>query len=260
MKITQWGVLVLLVVLWTVPSVWGHDYWIMPESFRHKGNDVTEAAFTQGHHYFDLEEVPDISKYRISMVTPQNREIPLSYSRVEAKAAWISIPLAGPGTYVISAASTAPGYFCQTTDGWKTGRKSEHENVLKAGKYVKSVKSFVTVERPTDSYKMLLGHTIEIIPQKNPTELKVGQILPILVLYQGRPVADVPVFGIYEGYKPKDHSDQPVKTTTKENGIAEVKLSRAGKWLVYAKYEFDTPASPHADFENYRPYMMIEVK
>lgn len=259
MKKIKLGVVILSVIMWMVPAARGHDYWIIPESFHHKGNDIIEASFTSSHHYFELEEVPDVSRFRVCMITPQNREIPLSYSRVEAKTARISIPLAGPGTYVISAASSAPGYWCKTTDGWKAGRKSEHKNTVKAGKYIKSIKSFVTVKQPSDSYRMQLGHTIEMVPQKNPSTLKAEQTLPVLVLYEGRPVSGVPVFGIYENYQPKDHSDRPVKTETNGDGIAEVRLDRHGKWLVYAKYEFDTPHSPHADYENYRPYIMFEL-
>ncbi|MDL1967585.1 MAG: DUF4198 domain-containing protein [Deltaproteobacteria bacterium] len=69
-----------------------------------------------------------------------------------------------------------------------------------------------------------------MVPRENPSNLKAGQTLSVLVMYQGKPIKDVPVFGVYDGYKPKDHSDQPVKTKTDINGIAKIKLNRPGKW------------------------------
>lgn len=236
-----------------------HDYWIMPETFQPKENSILPVAFTSAHKYFANEEIPDITKFRLLVIGPQGRELPLAFCRVEPAAVHALVPVCGDGTYVISAVTTVPDYFSKTTDGWKPGRKTELCDVIRSGKYVKSVKTFLTVGAPSDSYKKTLGHTIEIVPQENPTDLKAGRTLAVLVMYEGKPVKDVPVFGVYEGYKPKDHSDQPVKTKTDANGIAKIELNRPGKWLVYAKYELDTPQNPDADYENYRPYMMFEV-
>ena len=238
---------------------WAHDYWIMPETFQPRQNSIVEVSFTSSHKYFENDEIPDITKFRLQLITPQGQEIPLSYSRVDHKAAWAMVPISGEGTYLICAVTTVPTYFSKTTDGWKPGRKSELQNVVKSGRYVKSVKTFLTVDKPSSSYKKPCGHLIEIVPQENPSNLKAGQTLSVLVMYQGKPIKDVPVFGVFDGYKPKDHSDQPVKTKTDMNGIAKIKLNRPGKWIVYAKHEIDTPHNPDADYENYRPYMMFEV-
>lgn len=239
---------------------WAHDYWIMPETFQPKQNSIVEVSFTSSHKYFENDEIPDITKFRLLLITPHGQEIPLSYSRVDHKAAWAAVPISGEGTYLICAVTTVPNYFTKTTDGWKPGRKSEFQNAVQSGRYVKSVKTFLTVDKPSNSYKKPLGHPIEIVPRENPSNLKAGQTLSVLVMYQGKPARDVPVFGIYEGYKPKDHSDQPVKTKTDGNGIAQIKLNHPGKWVIYAKYEFKTPDNPDADYENYRPYMMFEIK
>lgn len=260
MKTVKWNVSILVIVMSLASTAWSHDYWIMPESFSPDGSGVIEAAFTSSHSHFKSEEVPDIAKFRLCMITPQSREVPLAYTSVETQAARIAVPLAGPGTYVLSATSTAAEYWCKTTDGWKTGRKSENKNVVNAGRYVKSVKSFMTVDTPTDSYKMQLGHTIELVPRNNPCTLKVGQTLSITLFHEGRTLADVPVFAIYEGFDAKDHTAPPVETKTAGDGVAKIKIDRPGKWLVFAKYEVNTPDSPHADYDNFRPYMMFEVK
>lgn len=85
------------------------------------------------------------------------------------------------------------------------------------------------------SDNMQLGHTIELGPQKTPCTLAVGQTLPVMLLHEGRPMAGMPVFGIYDGYEAKDHAAAPIETKTAGSGVAEIKIDRPGKWRIFAK-------------------------
>jgi len=248
-------------LFWFAPSLsMAHDYWIIPTSFQPSSGTILEAAFSNGHHYFENEGVPDVTKFKMFVVAPDGKYVPLAYSRVESKAAWARVPIQNQGTYVIGAVSTMPEYWCQTSDGYKPGRKNEHPNAIKAGKYVKSVKTFITVGKSSESFQKVLGHEIEIMPQTNPSELKADQTLSVVILFRGAPLADVPVFGVYEGFQPKEHSDYPVQTKTDKNGAASIKVDQAGKWAVFAKHEKTMADGNEVDFANYRPYMMFEVK
>ena len=260
MQKIKWFITIMLFYGFMFSDVWAHDYWIMPETFQPKQNSILKISFGAGHAYFENEETPDVTKFRLLLISPQGREIPIACSRIDSKAIYAKIPIFGQGTYIISAVSTMPEYWSKTTDGFTPGRKSEFQNVLSGGMYIKSTKTFFTVGTPSSCYQKSLGHIIEIIPQQNPSVLKTGMNLSVLIMFQNKPLENVPVFGIYEGYKPKDHSDQPVKTRTNKNGIATVKIDRSGKWIIYARHELKTPGNPDADFENYRPYMMFEIK
>jgi len=216
---------------------------------------MVEVAFSCGHSYFDTMETPDITKYQLNLLTPQGREFPLAYSRVDSKAARAMVPIFGQGTYIIGTSSIRPSYWSQTTKGWVPKPRSMVKNVVKGGKYVKSVKTFLTVGNASDSYKRILGYKIEIVPQRNPAALKPGQSLPLLVLYMGKPLKDVAVYAVYEGYKATKKGIYPVNTKTDVNGIARLRLDRLGQWLICARYEFDTPGNPDADYENCRAYI-----
>ena len=237
--------------------VWAHDYWILPATFHPAENSMLEVAFTCGHSYFDPTETPDNTKYRLFLTNPQGREIPIAYSRIHYQAAWAQVPIYGPGTYIISAVNTLPAFWSKTTEGWKPKRKSEVKNAIKTGKTYKFAKTFLTAGRPSDSYKTPMGYIVEIVPQVNPTVLKVGQTLPLLFLFQSRPVKDASVYGIYESFK---KGDQRVETKTDKNGLAKIRLDRPGKWLIGAKHEFDTPGNPDADYEYHLAYMMFEIR
>ena len=259
MKRVQYNLFSLLLILSLFTSAYGHDYWILPSTFKPSPGDIIDAGFSSAHDYFGMEEVPDITKYAMSLRSPTGRDITLAFSRVTAKAAWVRLPIFMSGTYVLSAVNTTPEYWTKTTTGWQTGPISSPAVTLKSYKYVKSIKTFFTVGTPTDTYKSICGFEIEMIPQKNPTALRKGDKLPVKIIFRGNPAPDVPVFAIYEGFKAKDHSDQPVQTKTNVDGIAEILVDRAGKWLVFGRHEFPTDDLPGKSFANYRPYIFFDV-
>jgi uncharacterized GH25 family protein len=237
-----------------------HDYWILPSTFQPASGDIIDAAFTSAHSYFETEETPDVAKYAMGLRTPSGDDLALAYSRVSPRAAWVRFPVSQPGTYVISAVNTTPEYWTQTTQGWQAGKGEPQSGLLKTSKYTKSMKTFLTVGEPSDTYKAILGFGIEMVPQANPTALKKGDHLPVQVLFGGDPLPNVPVMAIYEGYKAKDHADQPVQTLTDDSGVARIKIDRPGKWVVFARHEFPTDDIPGKSFENHRPYIMFDVR
>ncbi len=236
-----------------------HDYWIIPDSFHPQENSFINAALSSGHSYFGEVEVPDITRFQLKLLTPDGRQIPLAYSQIDHKAARTTIPILAGGTYVISTASNMPSYWSETKNGWVAAPRSQVKNAIKGGKYVKSVKTFLTVGSGSDTYGKILGYKIEIVPQKNPTTLRPGQTLPLLVLYNDKPLKDATVFGVFEGYNLKEKKSYPIETKTDKNGIAGISMNKAGKWLVCAKYQFKTPKNPDADYENYRSYIMFNI-
>ncbi len=237
-----------------------HDYWIIPEDFQPAESTLLNATFGCGHTYFMSEEVPDITKFAIMMHTPGGREFPLALSRVNHKAATIPVPILGKGTYVISASSIMPSYWTSTRKGWVPLPKTSVKNVIKGGKYFKSIKTFLTAVSPSDSFKKNFGYRIELIPQKNPTALKPGEELPLVALYNGKPLAGATLFGLFEGFNSKEHETFPIDKQTDEQGKATVKLDKPGTWLIGVKYQFNTPNDPEADYENNRAYIMFNIE
>jgi hypothetical protein len=96
----------------------------------------------------------------------------------------------------------------------------------------------------------LLGHTLEIIPQRDPAELKAGETLQVQVLFKGKPLRNAQVSAVYENAKPAGH-EYPVTTRTDESGVAELKLDRGGLW--YARLIYMEPAQndPEIDWRSY---------
>lgn len=79
------------------------------------------------------------------------------------------------------------------------------------------------VLRPDDEtlYRRTLGHRLEIIPQKNPLRLTADETLPVLVQFNGRPLADAGIE--VSDLETKIAEDRIVRYRTDANGIAQVR-------------------------------------
>lgn len=58
---------------------------------------------------------------------------------------------------------------------------------------LKFAKALLVTADDTAVYKRTVGHLLELVPQRNPTSLKPGEPLEVLVLFKGQPQADVEV-------------------------------------------------------------------
>ena len=97
-------------------------------------------------------------------------------------------------------------------------------------RYSKHVKTiFQAGDAQTENYKTVLGYPVELVPQQNPYQLKVGATIEILCLKDGQPLVNQFVMSGRESAG-KDVAAANVRTDKK--GIARIKLNAAGKWYV----------------------------
>ena len=102
-------------------------------------------------------------------------------------------PLA-EGSYWVSA-TYKPTFWSQNAKGWK------QENMQQM-----FGKSLVTVGDKADSavFKEKLGQELEIVPLKNPAELKEGEVFPLQIFYKGKPLAGETVIATADTVVVKD--------------------------------------------------------
>ncbi|MEJ5300673.1 MAG: DUF4198 domain-containing protein [Thermodesulforhabdaceae bacterium] len=143
-------------------------------------------------------------------------------------------------------------YWVKTTDGWKNIGKvdalKESLNVIESGRSFKFSKY---IEKWSDTFKRPLGTEMEVIPLKNPLNLKIGDTLPIKVVYNGRPVSDVSITINWS-------HDEKAKTDT--NGFVNVAVEKTGLNLVSAKTKVPIENDPNADIMYLNATLVFEVK
>ncbi len=112
------------------------------------------------------------------------------------KARGLNMELAGVKAPVLAAARYDNGLWVQTAtakaDGkpeWRNASRFMLPDAASLMLSVKFAKAFAA--GPTDDtlYQRRVGHLLELVPQKNPLALKAGDALPVLVLFNGQPLA-----------------------------------------------------------------------
>ncbi|HEX9084599.1 MAG TPA: DUF4198 domain-containing protein [Gemmatimonadaceae bacterium] len=95
--------------------------------------------------------------------------------------------------------------------------------------YIKHATSFVRVGAPTgdSSWASPLGLGLEIVPERDPTVLVAGDVLPVRVLRHGAPLSGFAVGARREGQSTESF------VTTDPTGRVSVPLPGAGRWLLF---------------------------
>lgn len=103
-----------------------------------------------------------------------------------------------------------------------------------------------------------LGHELEIVPDKNPSDLRAGDSIPVRILFRGRPLAGARVSAIYEGAELKGH-EYPVTSETDEQGRVVLKLDRSGLWYVRLIHMIPADGEKDADWRSFFATLTFRV-
>ena len=121
--------------------------------------------------------------------------------------------------------------------------------------YTKEAKTFVsvgTIEHDV-SWTEPVGLSLEIIPEKDPASLHVGDALPVQVLKAGKPLAGFPLGILHEG-----KSRGTIRRTDRHGRVA-FRLDSAGRWLLRGT-ELRSAPQAEGEWESTFTTLTINVK
>jgi hypothetical protein len=118
-------------------------------------------------------------------------------------------------------------------------------------KYGMYLKSIVLAGKPNDGYKRVVGLPIEIVPEKDPAQIKSGGSLPVRVLFKGAPAKDLQIFAASTG-KPAKNIGK-----TDKNGKISVPVS-SGPWRLHTIL-MERVTLPDADWESFWATLTFEI-
>lgn len=111
-------------------------------------------------------------------------------------------------------------------------------------------------------YAKVIGHGLEIVPLKDPSELRTNDILPLKVLHNAKPLDEsVMVYATYMGFS--NESDVFAYTawaSSRKGGVAQIRLLKPGTWMVFVNHKLPYPDSHLADQYSYQATLTFEVK
>ncbi|MBN2417885.1 MAG: DUF4198 domain-containing protein [Deltaproteobacteria bacterium] len=142
------------------------------------------------------------------------------------------------------------GYRVNTTRGKKLLRRSEaeKEGLRVISSFFSTHYSKVFFEEGSANTKPA-GIRLEIVPLKDPLGIHGGDDLPLQVLFDGKPLADVVITGESKEQIPTDN-----------NGIGHMKISKKGKTLLMLGHKVPVRDDPEKDYHLYTTFMVFEVK
>jgi uncharacterized GH25 family protein len=173
-----------------------------------------------------------------------------------------------PGTYTLAAA-TNPGFYTIYIDQEKRihhhiGPKSE---IKDAARFIvslfthQSAKAFVVCEKPSSETPGPVGFDWEIMPERNPSEIKDGDIVDFTVLYKGKSYTGAGIYwASYNGYS-TGFDDYFHTEDTVEKGRFSVHFTRPGIWYVSFYVDQDPPAeiADECNMVRFKSTLVFEV-
>lgn len=240
-----------------------HDYWLVPETFAPKpGADVPVRMYV-GEGLKPEQEVAYASKKTAALQLVTAGKVVKDFPELKdgAKPAF-AFKMDGQGTAVLRVDRDWSAITLKADKFTAYLKEEGLDEVVKAraaageadadGKerYRRCLKTIVSGAKPDDTPTKPLGQVFEIVPGKNPYALKAGDQLPVVVLFEEKPLAGLKVAA--------HHRDGDALTTatatTDKDGKAALKLTKGGVWVVRAVHMrrvTEKDPTPAADWESF---------
>jgi uncharacterized GH25 family protein len=255
----------ILIIVSVVCLAAGHDTWLLARrSVVSPGSTVT-FDLTSGMTFPVLDTSIKPDRVGVAKVRLNNKTFDISAITSGPKSLLLRAPLNDTGVATVWVElkprtlelkpAQVKEYFAEI-DASPEIRKAWSESTTKRWResYVKHSKSFVQVGKPVDdrSWTEPVGMSLEIVPEQNPMELKVGDKLRVRVLQNGAPQRDFPL-GIVRAWQ-----SHGTFQTTDQEGRAEFKLTRKGKWMLRGT-QLRKSTDANLDWESDFTTLTIEV-
>lgn len=100
-----------------------------------------------------------------------------------------------------------------------------------------------------------LGFTLELIAERNPYATAMGQVLPVRLVYENRPLRGALVAAINRA-----HPSEKLTARTDNEGRVRFALTHGGMWLVKAVHMVPAPVGERAEWASYWASLTFELK
>ena len=258
--------LVTICVIGIVSTAQGHMLWLNASNYSPRiGENVTiEIGF--GHKYPQTETFKEENVERIFVRDPKGQELPIE----KVSPAKYTFSPKTEGLYEVIL-KLKQGFVSNTTDGRKMGNKKTLTSVVSCFQFTMNAKTLIKVGSKGSSQGSGQGSSqgssqassqgsspsqqsdlpLEIILPENINKLKVGDELLLKVMYQGKPLSGAKISATDKNTALQDPGKWVQESESDEKGIARIKLSSKGPWLIKASHELPFADKSECDKSTY---------
>jgi len=250
-KTVLFCITIICLVFFSAP-VCAHYPWINLSDYTPETGSGIKMTIGWGHQYPLAGFLKKSSLETLEITGPEKTKLKfVSDLEIESQES-----ISTPGAYIV-AATRKPGFYTKTTQGGKRASKEKLKNVIKCSFSHMCMKAIVNSGDGKGKVAAIVGHPMEIIPLKNPADLRAGDYMPIRVLCNGKPFKGY-VFATYAGFSTqKDTFAYTTKTNKKGNG--KIRILKPGVWMIKASYEQHYPDEKVCDVESFIATLTFEV-
>ena len=225
-------------------TLFAHDLFLVPDAFFAAPESsvivrVLNGTFDRSEAAVAAERVRDLS-----LVTPKGRTAPPKEGwRASGDTAVIRIQVGASGTYVLGLSTRERTIRLDAKDfneylategspAILSERKRTGEDTLPAReRYAKHVKAILQVgDTRSAGHSTILGYPVELVPLQNPYALRLGEVLRVRALVEGKPEIDQILY--YGGRRMSGASVRERSVRTDSAGVASMRIPSSGQWYV----------------------------
>ncbi|HJT82373.1 MAG TPA: DUF4198 domain-containing protein [Chthoniobacterales bacterium] len=242
-----------------------HDTWLLPDRFHVKPNDIVTLDLTSGMEFPKLETGPKRERVQnaqlrlagrvlaIEEIIPGPHSLVFKTRLVDQGVAvvWVQLP-----SRSLELKPDEVEHYLNEIDPPAKVREAWAKAEPKRWResYTKHQKTFVSVGNSENdrSWAESVGTYLEIVPEKDPTRLRVEDELPVRVLKNGAPLPDFALNAVAAG----DKAGETKRTDSA--GRTVFRLHKPGSWLLRGT-EIRKSTKPGLDWESDFATMTLHV-
>lgn len=247
-------ILFCLMMVLATSSVWAHMLWLNVDNYQPDVGESIRIEIGWGHKFPKDEPIKEGRLKRIYALNPQGHTIPLK----QISEGQYELTVKQKGAYLVFA-QINPGVYTKTTDGHKKQMKKGLDNAVKCVSYDMRAKAVINVGGQGQGLNQKADDLLEIVPLESPDRLQEGGLLPVEVLFHGKPLSRDYVYATYAGFSDANETYAFASMLNKE-GQAGIKILKKGVWLVKIPYKLPYPDPEECDEYFYCSTLTFEVK
>ncbi len=243
-------------------SAFAHELIVKPSKMEAARGEILPIELQSVHKFIVKEEVEDVARIKAGIFrNGRLEEAALKGNDAELRIDY-SVKIEDDGAVLVLANKDGE-IWSITNEGGKVGGRKELEaqgfKVKSASKNDKFAKAVVNASHDDKNFATPVGQELEIVPVTNPADARVGEYLQVKVLFKGQPAA-VPVWATYDGFALPYAVTYAYYTETDSDGIAHIKITSPGLWIVRAAKDGEPGVEGEYDVRNLRSILTFEVK
>ncbi len=248
-------------LLFVATSLLAHEFWLMPSKFRLNLNETFNLQLFVGEDF--TGDIWANRKKRLLKLVHHTNNLQKDLTALALKSDSLPMPLKfdTEGTHLLSMESKN-SFIALEADKFNDyliddGIENIYELRKQKGElnkpskelYRRCAKTLIQVGNKFDeTYKKNTQMPLEIIPQKNPYQMHVGDEMIVKVLFKNKPLPNKMIVAWHKADTAKT-THQKLKTDA--DGILKMKLDKAGYWMISTVHMVEVKNNPDANYQSY---------